>query len=250
MLSPNSQRPKANNALLKQFVEFEIAEQETSRRHIEGDPDERPDRSGFRLRLDAELTAVISTTRGSKALGRSCAAYVLGPSSIFDYIHYEVEGHRKLLDIQEAYLKVRDNLRRDQCRETGQRHDQRASGTLSDGGAEGRLKRPAKVVRQLSTAVGLALLSGGRVCLSDAHLPQARARTAVPRPSTRAGLCEACLTLRKALRLRIQAIGVRPLLCSFCRAMKRAVSASLTRIQTSPNPSLGQRSAEDWSSCP
>jgi len=33
-----------------------------------------------------------------------------GPQFDSDYIRYQVEGHRKLLDIQEVYLKAPDNL--------------------------------------------------------------------------------------------------------------------------------------------
>ena len=46
-----------------------------------------------------------------KAAVENCGAYVRGPSSIAD-VHYEVEGHRKLLDYQEVYLKSLEILTR------------------------------------------------------------------------------------------------------------------------------------------
>jgi putative membrane protein len=37
-----------------------------------------------------------------------------------DYIRYQVEGHRKLLDIQEVYLKAPDNLDQTNVAKLGQ----------------------------------------------------------------------------------------------------------------------------------
>ena len=46
----------------------------------------------------------------SKAAVEKLRALGAGSDFDHDYIQYEVEGHRKLLDIQEVYLKVHDNL--------------------------------------------------------------------------------------------------------------------------------------------
>ena len=46
----------------------------------------------------------------SKASVEKLRALKAGSDFDRDYIRYEVEGHRKLLDIQEVYLKASDNL--------------------------------------------------------------------------------------------------------------------------------------------
>ena len=99
--------PKANNALLKQFVEFEIAEQETVADILKTIQANAPTGS-IEAPSDEELMQNLDNL-GKAAVEKLRA---LRPGSEFDhdYIQYEVEGHRKLLDIQEAYLKVHDNL--------------------------------------------------------------------------------------------------------------------------------------------
>ena len=100
-------RPKANNALLKQFVEFEIAEQETVADILKAIQTNAPTGS-IQAPTDAELMQNLDDA--SKASVEKLRGLRAGSEFDHDYIHYEVEGHRKLLDIQEAYLKVHDNL--------------------------------------------------------------------------------------------------------------------------------------------
>lgn len=99
--------PKADNPLLKQFVEFEIAEQETVADVLKSIQTNTPTGTinapsdeELMQNLDNEGKAAVEKLRGLHA------------GSQFDhaYTQYEVEGHRKLLDIQEVYLKVHDNL--------------------------------------------------------------------------------------------------------------------------------------------
>ena len=100
-------RPKANNALLKQFVEFEIAEQETVADILKAIQTNAPTGS-ILAPTDAELMQNLDDA--SKASVEKLRGLRAGTEFDHDYIQYEVEGHRKLLDIQEAYLKVHDNL--------------------------------------------------------------------------------------------------------------------------------------------
>ena len=98
-------KPKVSQPLLKQFVDFEIAEQETVARHIEGDPDERRAVGSIAV---AERCGADAKPRRTPARRRwrNSAALRAGSEFDRDYIRYEVEGHRKLLDIQEVYLEV------------------------------------------------------------------------------------------------------------------------------------------------
>ena len=100
--------PKANNALLKQFIEFEIAEQETVADILKTLQTNGAPTGSIQAPTDAELMQNLDDT-GKASVERLRTSRV---GSEFDhaYIQYEVEGHRKLLDIQEVYLKVHDNL--------------------------------------------------------------------------------------------------------------------------------------------
>jgi len=101
-------RPKADNALLKQFIEFEIAEQETvadimntiKTNAAPSGSIKNPTDAELMQNLDADGKAAVEKMRGLRG----------GPAFDHDYVQYEIEGHRKLLDIQEAYLQVHDNL--------------------------------------------------------------------------------------------------------------------------------------------
>ncbi|MGC2783837.1 MAG: DUF4142 domain-containing protein, partial [Roseiarcus sp.] len=57
---------------------------------------------------DAELMQNLDDA--GKASVEKLRAQHAGAQFDRDYIRYEVEGHRKLLDIQEVYLKAPDNL--------------------------------------------------------------------------------------------------------------------------------------------
>jgi putative membrane protein len=99
---------KANHLRLKQFVEFEIAEQETVADVLKAletnvaptGSIKAPTDAEVMQNLDAEGKAAVEKLRNLRA----------GAEFDREYIRYEVEGHRKLLDIQEAYLKSPDNL--------------------------------------------------------------------------------------------------------------------------------------------
>ena len=99
--------PKANNALLKQFVEFEIAEQETVA-DILNTLQTGGATGSIQAPTDAELSRNLDDA--AKASVETLRSLSAGPKFDHDYIQYEVEGHRKLLDIQEVYLRVHDNL--------------------------------------------------------------------------------------------------------------------------------------------
>ena len=79
------------------------------RRRLEGDPDERrAERHDFKVPTDAELMQNLDDA--GKASVEKLRAEHAGAQFDRDYIRYQVEGHRKLLDIQEVYLKAPDNL--------------------------------------------------------------------------------------------------------------------------------------------
>jgi putative membrane protein len=100
--------PKADNALLKQFIEFEIAEQETVADILKTLRTNGAPTGSIEAPTDAELMRNLDET--GKASVEKLRASRAGSEFDHAYIQYEVEGHRKLLDIQEVYLKVHDNL--------------------------------------------------------------------------------------------------------------------------------------------
>jgi hypothetical protein len=93
---------------LAQAVDFEIAEQETvggimKAIQINAAPSgETPSPS------DADLMQNLDDA-GKASVGK-LRALKAGSDFDRDYIRYEIEGHRKLLDIQEVYLKSPDKL--------------------------------------------------------------------------------------------------------------------------------------------
>jgi putative membrane protein len=101
-------KSKVTHPLLKQFVDFEIAEQETVGGILKaiqtnaGPSGETPSPS------DADLMQNLDDA--GKASVEKLRALKAGSEFDRDYIRYEIEGHRKLLDIQEVYLKSPDNL--------------------------------------------------------------------------------------------------------------------------------------------
>ena len=100
--------PKADNALLKQFIEFEIAEQETVADILKTLQTNGAPTGSIQAPTDAELMQNLDDT--GKASVERLRTSRAGSEFDHAYIQYEVEGHRKLLDIQEVYLKVHDNL--------------------------------------------------------------------------------------------------------------------------------------------
>jgi putative membrane protein len=84
---------KASNAAVKRFAQFEVAEQETiamvlkGRGNLGGNPPPP---------VDAKGKAMIEALQAAKA----------GPEFDRSYIEEQVEGHQRLLQIQEAYLSA------------------------------------------------------------------------------------------------------------------------------------------------
>ena len=98
---------KANHPRLKQFVEFEIAEQETVADVLKALQTNATPAGSITAPSDAELMRNLDEE--GKAAVEKLRNLRAGAEFDRAYIHYEVEGHRKLLDIQEVYLKTPDN---------------------------------------------------------------------------------------------------------------------------------------------
>ena len=101
--------PKVKLAALKQFVGFEIAEQETIASILKalmmpGAPPSGlvpvPTDAELMGNLDAKGNATVEKLRDTKP----------GVEFERDYVKAQIEGHKQLLEIQEAYLKSADNL--------------------------------------------------------------------------------------------------------------------------------------------
>jgi putative membrane protein len=107
MLSRIAQ-PKVNYARLKQFVEFEIAEQETVADILKALQANAAPNGSIQAPTDAELMQNLDDA--AKAVVQRLRDMRAGAAFDKDYIREEVEGHRKLLEIQEAYLKAPDDL--------------------------------------------------------------------------------------------------------------------------------------------
>ena len=101
-------KPKVSHPLLKQFVDFEIAEQETVADVLKAIQTNAAPSGSIPSPSDAELMQNLDEP--GKASVEKLRAMKAGSEFDRDYIRYEVEGHRKLLDIQEVYLKSPDNL--------------------------------------------------------------------------------------------------------------------------------------------
>jgi putative membrane protein len=101
-------KPKLTHPLLKQFVDFEIAEQETIADVLNAFKTNAAPKGTIQAPTDADLTQNLDEA-GKASVEKMRAAHA-GAQYDRDYIRYEVEGHRKLLDIQEVYLRSPDNL--------------------------------------------------------------------------------------------------------------------------------------------
>jgi putative membrane protein len=101
-------KSKVSHPLLKQFVDFEIAEQETVADILKAINTNAAPTGSVQAPTDADLMQNLDDT--GKASVEKLHALRAGSEFDRDYIRYEVEGHRKLLDIQEVYLKAPDNL--------------------------------------------------------------------------------------------------------------------------------------------
>jgi putative membrane protein len=101
-------QPKVTHPLLKQFTQFEIAEQETVADVLKAFKKNAAPKGTIQAPTDAELMQNLD--EAGKASVEKLRAQPAGAQFDRDYIRYEVEGHRKLLDIQEVYLRSPDNL--------------------------------------------------------------------------------------------------------------------------------------------
>lgn len=99
---------KVKTAAVKQFVEFEIAEQETVADLLKSRmmPDLKPS-GAVKPPTDAELTMTMDPA--GKDLLLKLRTMKGGLDFDRDYVKAQTEGHRVLLGIQEDYLKVADD---------------------------------------------------------------------------------------------------------------------------------------------
>ena len=101
-------KPKIAFSPLKQFADFEIAEQQTvadvlkalQTRAAPNGAIPAPSDDQVMQNVDEQGKKAIQTLRDTRA----------GNDFDMEYIRLEIEGHQKLLAIQEAYLKAPDNL--------------------------------------------------------------------------------------------------------------------------------------------
>ena len=99
---------KAKSPMVKQFAEFETAEQETIADILKSRmmPDLKP--SGeVRAPTDAELTGKLDAK--GRSIVEKMHAMKGGTEFDRDYVKAQIEGHKELLGIQEAYLKMADD---------------------------------------------------------------------------------------------------------------------------------------------
>ena len=101
-------KSKVTHPLLTQFVDFEIAEQETVAGILKAIQTNAAPSGSTPSPSDADLMQNLDDA--GKASVEKLRALKAGSEFDRDYIRYEIEGHRKLLDIQEVYLKSPDNL--------------------------------------------------------------------------------------------------------------------------------------------
>jgi putative membrane protein len=108
LLLSRAAKPKVTHPMLKQFVDFEIAEQETVADVLKAIQTNAAPSGSTPSPSDADLMKNLDDA--GKASVEKLRALKAGSEFDRDYIRYQVEGHRKLLDIQEVYLKAPDNL--------------------------------------------------------------------------------------------------------------------------------------------
>jgi len=108
LLLSRAAKPNLTHPLLKQFADFEIAEQETVADVLKAFETTATPKGTVQAPTDAELMQNLD--EAGKASVKKMRAGNSGAQYDRDYIRYEIEGHRKLLDIQDVYLKSPDNL--------------------------------------------------------------------------------------------------------------------------------------------
>jgi putative membrane protein len=101
--------PKVKHAMLKQFAEFEISEQETIADILKNMkmPGLLPSGT-VKAPTDAELTGNLGPK--GKDMVEKMRAMKAGPDFDREYVKAQIDAHRELLAIQEAYLGTPDNL--------------------------------------------------------------------------------------------------------------------------------------------
>lgn len=100
--------PKVNFARLKQFAEFEIAEQQTAADILKAIQTNAAPNGSLPAPSDAEVMQNLD--EAGKAAVERLRNTRAGTAFDRDYIRQQIEGHQKLLTIQETYLKAPDNL--------------------------------------------------------------------------------------------------------------------------------------------
>ena len=104
LLLSRAAKSKVTHPLLKQFVDFEIAEQETVADVLKAIHTNAARKGTIQAPTDAELMQNLDDT--GKASVEKMRAEHSGSQFDRDYIRYQVEGHRKLLEIQEVLSEV------------------------------------------------------------------------------------------------------------------------------------------------
>ena len=100
--------PKVSFAPLKQFAQFEIAEQQTVADVLNAIQTNAQPNGLIPVPSDEEVMQNLDEA-GKKAL-QTLRGTQAGKAFDREYIRQQIEGHRKLLAFQEAYLKAPDNL--------------------------------------------------------------------------------------------------------------------------------------------
>ncbi len=106
MLSRIAQ-PKIAAPRLKQFIEFEIAEQETIASILKAIQNREPPNGAVSSPSEAEVMQNLDAA-GQSAVER--LRQTSGAALDREYLRAEMEGHNRLLEIQEAYLRAPDDL--------------------------------------------------------------------------------------------------------------------------------------------
>jgi putative membrane protein len=107
MLSRIAQK-KVTFSPLKQFAEFEIAEQQTAADVLKAIKTNAAPNGSIPTPSDAEVMQNLDEA-GKKAV-QKLRDMKDGHDFDMEYVRQEIEGHQKLLAFQEAYLKAPDNL--------------------------------------------------------------------------------------------------------------------------------------------
>ncbi len=106
MLSRIAQ-PKVGTPRLKQFIGFEIAEQETIASILKAIQNGEAPNGAVPSPSDAEVMKTLDAA-GQSAVEK--LRHASGEALDREYLRAEIEGHNRLLAIQEAYLRAPDNL--------------------------------------------------------------------------------------------------------------------------------------------